>query len=85
MAHQSTRVPPGPGDVVREVRGLTGVPWRRLVGYVRPHLRLFGLALAGLILSAGPRPSEASSRRTASAWSGSGSWPGCARTCSRGS
>ena len=53
MAHQSTRVPPGPGDVVREVRGLTGVPWRRLVGYVRPHLRLFGLALAGLILSAG--------------------------------
>ena len=53
MAHESARVPPGPGDVVREVRGLTGVPWRRLLGYVRPHLRLFGLALVGLILSAG--------------------------------
>jgi subfamily B ATP-binding cassette protein MsbA len=53
MAHETTRVPPGPGDVVREVRGLTGVPWRRLIGYVRPHLRLFGLALVGLILSAG--------------------------------
>jgi subfamily B ATP-binding cassette protein MsbA len=53
MAHETTRVPPGPGDVVREVRGLTGVPWRRLLGYVRPHLRLFGLALVGLILSAG--------------------------------
>jgi subfamily B ATP-binding cassette protein MsbA len=53
MAHESTRVPPGPGDVVREVRGLTGVPWRRLLGYVRPHVRLFGLALVGLILSAG--------------------------------
>jgi subfamily B ATP-binding cassette protein MsbA len=53
MAHESARVPPGPGDVVREVRGLTGVPWRRLLGYVRPHVRLFGLALVGLILSAG--------------------------------
>ncbi len=53
MAEETSRVPPGPGDVVREVRGLTGVPWRRLLRYVRPHLGRFGLALVGLVLSAG--------------------------------
>ena len=53
MAHEPTRVPEGPADLVREVRGLRGVPWRRLLGYVRPHLGRFGLALAGLVLSAG--------------------------------
>ena len=53
MTHETARVPPGPGDVVREVRGLTGVPWRRLLRYVRPHLGRFGVALVGLVLSAG--------------------------------
>ena len=53
MTHETTRVPPGPADVVREVRGLTGVPWRRLRHYVRPHLGRFGLALVGLVMSSG--------------------------------
>ena len=53
MTDETPRVPPGPGDVVREVRGLSGVPWRRLARYVRPHVGRFALALVGLVLSAG--------------------------------
>jgi subfamily B ATP-binding cassette protein MsbA len=53
MSDETPRVPPGPGDVVREVRGLGGVPWRRLARYLRPHLGRFALALVGLVLSAG--------------------------------
>jgi len=53
MSDETPRVPPGPGDVVREVRGLSGVPWRRLARYLRPHLGRFALALVGLVLSAG--------------------------------
>ncbi len=50
---QIARVPTEAGEVVRQVRGFTGVPWRRLLAYLRPHLGLFGLALVGLGLSAG--------------------------------
>jgi subfamily B ATP-binding cassette protein MsbA len=53
MTDETPRVPPGPGDVVREVRGLSGVPWRRLARYLRPHTGRFALALVGLVLSAG--------------------------------
>jgi len=53
MTDETPRVPPGPGDVVREVRGLSGVPWRRLARYLRPHVGRFALALLGLVLSAG--------------------------------
>ena len=53
MTDETPRVPPGPGDVVREVRGLSGVPWRRLARYLRPHVGRFALALVGLVLSAG--------------------------------
>jgi subfamily B ATP-binding cassette protein MsbA len=47
------KVPAEAGEVVRQVRGFTGVPWRRLLAYLRPHLGLFALALVGLGLSAG--------------------------------
>ncbi len=40
---------PGEADAVR----LSGVPWRRLFGYLRPQLRLFGLAVVALLISTG--------------------------------
>jgi subfamily B ATP-binding cassette protein MsbA len=46
-------VPTEAGEVVRQVKGFTGVPWRRLLAYLRPHLLLFSLALVGLLVSAG--------------------------------
>jgi len=42
-----------PAEVARRVRGLTGVPWRRLLGYLRPHLAPFGIAIGGLVLGSG--------------------------------
>jgi subfamily B ATP-binding cassette protein MsbA len=42
-----------PVEVVRRVRGLAGVPWRRLFAYLRPHRAPFALAIAGLILGSG--------------------------------
>jgi subfamily B ATP-binding cassette protein MsbA len=41
-----------PGDTVAgdDVRDLTGVPWRRLFGYLRPHLALLSLALVFLLI-----------------------------------
>ncbi len=32
---------------------LTGVPWGRLFGYLRPHLRLFAVAVVALLISTG--------------------------------
>ena len=32
---------------------LTGVPWGRLFGYLRPQLRLFSLAVVALLVSTG--------------------------------
>jgi subfamily B ATP-binding cassette protein MsbA len=46
-------VPPSPGEVARRVRGLGGVPWRRLLGYLRPHLLPFSVAIGGLLLGSG--------------------------------
>jgi subfamily B ATP-binding cassette protein MsbA len=48
----------GPGDAGAGARprseggsgSLTGVPWRRLLGYLRPHLGLFALAVASLLV-----------------------------------
>ena len=122
MSDETPRVPPGPGDVVREVRGLSGVPWRRLARYLRPHLGRFALALVGLVLSAGlgllfplliaqittvvvaggemagldrivlllivlfsVQAVGSFPSRTSWGWWGSGSWPGCDRSSSRGS
>jgi subfamily B ATP-binding cassette protein MsbA len=42
-----------PGEVARNVRGMGGIPWRRLLGYLRPHLGLFSVALVGLIVGSG--------------------------------
>ena len=46
-------VPPSPGEVARRVRGLGGVPWRRLLSYLRPHLLPFSVAIGGLLLGSG--------------------------------
>ncbi len=53
MSQQLARVPTEAGEVVRQVKGFTGVPWRRLLGYLRPNLLLFSFALVGLLISAG--------------------------------
>ena len=47
--------PPGAGvaGMANRVRGLGGVPWRRLFGYLRPHWRPFSIALVGLVLGSG--------------------------------
>jgi len=51
MDPQPTVLPTSPRDVadrVRAVRG--GVPWRRLFGYLRPHLGPFSVAIVGLLV-----------------------------------
>ena len=45
--------PPTPTEVARRVRVVSGVPWRRLFGYLRPHAGPFSLALVGLVLGSG--------------------------------
>ena len=45
--------PPTPSEVARRVRVMSGVPWRRLFGYLRPHAGPFSLALVGLVLGSG--------------------------------
>ncbi len=42
-----------PGEVVRRIRVVSGVPWRRLFGYLRPHLFPFSVAIGGLLLGSG--------------------------------
>jgi subfamily B ATP-binding cassette protein MsbA len=37
----------------RGIDRLTGIPWGRLLGYLRPHLRLFALAVVALVVSTG--------------------------------
>ncbi len=49
MTQQFARNPSDAGTVVREVRGLGGIPWGRLFGYLRPHWRPFSIALVGLV------------------------------------
>lgn len=39
--------------LTQRVRSLGGVPWRRLFGYLRPHLRPFSIAIGGLVLGSG--------------------------------
>jgi subfamily B ATP-binding cassette protein MsbA len=51
VTQQFARVPADAGAVVREVRGFGGVPWARLLQYLRPNLGRFGLALVGLVIS----------------------------------
>jgi len=46
-------VPSSAGEVARRVRGLGGVPWRRLFRYLRPHLVPFSVAIGGLLLGSG--------------------------------
>ena len=53
MSQQFARMPTDAGEVVRQVRGFGGVPWSRLFGYLRPHLRAFAVALIGLLVGAG--------------------------------
>ena len=50
---QFARVPTDAGAVVREVRGFGGVPWRRLLAYLRPQWVPFSIALIGLVISSG--------------------------------
>ncbi len=51
----SSTLPPPPDatEVARRVRVIGGIPWRRLLGYLRPDLAPFGLAVAGLIVGSG--------------------------------
>ncbi len=42
-----------PRELVRRFRGASGVPWRRLFGYLRPNLGPFSVALVGLVLGSG--------------------------------
>ncbi len=42
-----------PGEVARRVRVVSGVPWRRLFGYLRPHMVPFSVAIGGLLLGSG--------------------------------
>jgi subfamily B ATP-binding cassette protein MsbA len=53
MTDQLARVREEAGDVVRQVRGMAGVPWRRLFRYLRPHRVPFGIALVALLLGSG--------------------------------
>jgi subfamily B ATP-binding cassette protein MsbA len=53
MTQQFARMPTDAGNVVRQVRGLGGVPWSRLFRYLRPHLRPFGIAVIGLFIGSG--------------------------------
>jgi len=41
------------GGPVERVKALSGVPWRRLFGYLRPELGLFSVALVGLVIGSG--------------------------------
>ena len=41
------------GENTPPVRTITGVPWRRLFGYLRPELGLFSVALIGLVIGSG--------------------------------
>jgi len=50
MTQQFARVPTDAGDIVRQVRGLGGVPWSRLWRYLRPQLRPFSVAIVGLLI-----------------------------------
>jgi subfamily B ATP-binding cassette protein MsbA len=50
MSESFARAPIDAGEVVREVRGFGGVPWRRLGRYLRPHLGPFAVALLGLLV-----------------------------------
>jgi subfamily B ATP-binding cassette protein MsbA len=43
-------VTPDASEVMRRVRRIGGVPWRRLFAYLRPHRAPFALAIAGLLL-----------------------------------
>ena len=51
MTEQLARVSTDPGEVVRQVRGMTGIPWRRLLGYLRPQAGRFIVAVVALLLS----------------------------------
>ena len=48
MTQQFARLPSDATEVVRQVRGLGGVPWGRLFGYLRPHWRPFGVSMVAL-------------------------------------
>ena len=49
----SGAVVPGAGVVARQLRGLGGVPWRRLFSYLRPELGAFSIAIVGLVVGSG--------------------------------
>ncbi len=51
MSQQFARVPTDAGAMVREVRDIGGVPWRRLFRYLRPNAWRFAIAMVGLVLS----------------------------------
>ncbi|HEY3334055.1 MAG TPA: ABC transporter ATP-binding protein [Candidatus Limnocylindrales bacterium] len=46
-------MPTGARDVADRVRAVGGVPWRRLFGYLRPHLQPFSIAIVGLLVGSG--------------------------------
>ena len=50
---ESSAAPRTPGEVVRRVRVVSGVPWRRLFRYLRPQMVPFSVAIGGLLLGSG--------------------------------
>ncbi len=50
---QPSSIPTGARDVAERVRAVGGVPWRRLFGYLRPHLGPFSIAIVGLLVGSG--------------------------------
>ncbi|HKF84225.1 MAG TPA: ABC transporter ATP-binding protein [Candidatus Limnocylindrales bacterium] len=53
MDPQPTTLPTDRQAVADRVRAVSGVPWRRLFGYLRPHLAPFSVAIVALLIGSG--------------------------------
>jgi subfamily B ATP-binding cassette protein MsbA len=53
MELQPSPIPTDAQAVADRVRAVRGVPWRRLFGYLRPHLRPFSVAIVALLVGSG--------------------------------
>src|SRR5690348_17586865 len=53
MEFQPSPIPTDPHVVADRMRAVSGVPWRRLFRYLRPHLRPFSVAIVALLVGSG--------------------------------
>jgi ATP-binding cassette, subfamily B, bacterial MsbA len=53
MDPQESLIPTDPRFVTDRVRAVGGVPWRRLLRYLRPHAVPFSIAIVGLLVGSG--------------------------------